>query len=60
MALITNIAGLAVIGSVVLGPTITLSAALILGVERRRFGIWYIASTTITFAILTDFWAAVR
>lgn len=54
-----GVAGLAVIGGVVLGPTITLAAALILGVERRRFGIWYIVSAIVTFAILTVFWAAV-
>jgi hypothetical protein len=35
-----GVTGLAVIGGVVLGPTITLAAALVLGVDRRRFGIW--------------------
>ncbi len=51
--------GLAVIGGLLLGPTITLAAALVLGVERRRFAAWYIVSTLVLFAVLTAFWSAV-
>ncbi len=54
-----GVAGLAVIGSVLLGPTITLAAALVLGVERRRFAVWFIVSTVVSFAVLTVFWSAV-
>ncbi len=51
--------GLAVIGGLVMGPTVTLAAALVLGVDRTRFGIWFSASTVVGFALLTVFWAAV-
>lgn len=51
--------GLALLGGIVLGPTITLAAALVLGVDRRRFLLWYVVGTVGGFAILTGFWAAV-
>lgn len=54
-----GVAGLAVIGGLVLGPTITLAAALILGVDRKRFWVWYAVSTVVGFAVLTVFWSAV-
>ena len=51
--------GLALVGGLVLGPTITLAAALVLGVDRKRFGLWYTLSVIGGFAALTAFWAAV-
>lgn len=54
-----GVAGLAVIGSTILGPTITLLAALIFGVDRRRFLFWYIGATIIGFALMTLFWRVV-
>lgn len=51
--------GLAVVGSTVLGPSLTLLAALVLGVDRRRFAIWYVVATVIGFALLTAFWVLV-
>jgi len=51
--------GLAIIGGTVLGPTVTLSAALIMGVDRRRFAFWYYLSTIVGFALLTVFWVLV-
>lgn len=54
-----GIVGLATVGSVVLGPTLTILAALVFGVERKRFLSWYVASTLVGFALLTAFWVAV-
>ena len=54
-----GVVGLAVIGSTLLGPTITLLAALIFGVDRRRFLIWYAGATIVGFALMTLFWVAV-
>ena len=51
-----GVPGLAGIGSVVLGPTITLLAALTLGVDLKKFGLWYGAATIVIFAVLTLFW----
>ena len=51
--------GFAIVGGTILGPTVTLASALILGLDRRRFGAWYIAGTIGGFALLTLFWAAV-
>lgn len=51
--------GLAVVGGLVLGPTLTLLAALVMTVEIKRFATWYAASTVIGFGLLTIFWAAV-
>ena len=51
--------GLAIVGGLVLGPTITLLAALVLPVDIKRFAMWYAGSTIIGFGLLTAFWAAV-
>lgn len=51
--------GFAIVGGTILGPTVTLASALILGLDRRRFGMWYIIGTIGGFALLTLFWAAV-
>ena len=51
--------GLAIVGGLILGPTITLLAALVLPVDVKRFAGWYVASTIIGFGLLTAFWAAV-
>ena len=54
-----GVIGLATIGGTLLGPAITLAAALLLRVDRRRFTIWYVLSTLIGFALLTAFWVLV-
>ena len=54
-----GIIGLALVGSTLLGPSITLAAALILGVDRNRFLFWYVVSTVVGFALLTLFWVLV-
>lgn len=54
-----GVPGLAVVGSVVLGPTLTLISALLLGVDRRRFAWWYAASTVVSFAMFTALWQMV-
>ena len=51
--------GLALFGSILLGPTITLLAALILGLDRKRFAVWWLISTVVGFAGVTIFWVAV-
>lgn len=51
--------GLAVVGGVVLGPSVTLAAALLLDVPRRSFSIWYVASTIVGFGLLTVLWQLV-
>ena len=53
-----GIPGLAM-GSVVLGPMLSLAAALVLGVDRGRFAMWYALSTIVGFGLLTVFWALV-
>ena len=42
-----GVLGLAVVGGLVLGPTITLATALILGVDRKPFGPWYVMWTVV-------------
>jgi hypothetical protein len=54
-----GVVGLATIGGLVLGPTLTLGAALLLGVDLGRFAIWYSISTVVGFALLTVLWSAV-
>lgn len=49
-------AGLAVVGGLVLGPTMTLMAALVFDVPRARFAAWYAASVVLGFALLVLFW----
>lgn len=51
--------GLATIGATVLGPTATVLAAVVLGVERRRFFAWYTAGTIVGYALLLWLWTAV-
>ena len=48
--------GLAILGGVLLGPFVTLAAALVLDVSRRRFAAWYVAATVAAFALITLFW----
>jgi hypothetical protein len=54
-----GVVGLATIGGLVLGPTLTLGAALLLGVDLGRFAIWYSISTVVGFALLTVLWSGV-
>ncbi len=54
-----GVVGLATIGGLVLGPTLTLGAALLLGVDLRRFAIWYALATVVGFALITVFWSVV-
>ena len=51
-----GVPGLAILGSIFLGPSLTLAAALVLDVPRRRFAAWYVAGTVAGFALLTLFW----
>ncbi len=51
--------GLAMVGSTVLGPTLSLVSALLLGVDRRRFAWWYSAATVASFAVFTALWSAI-
>jgi len=51
--------GLAVVGGLVLGPTVTLLAALVLPVDVKNFTGWYVASTIVGFGLFTAFWASV-
>ena len=51
-----GVPGLAVLGGVLLGPSVTLAAALVLDVPRRRFAAWYAAGTVAGFALLTVLW----
>lgn len=53
-----GVPGLAIIGGTLLGPTVTLLAAVVLGVDRRRFARWYSAATVVGFALFTLFWSA--
>lgn len=54
-----GVVGLATGGLLVLGPTITMLAVLVLGVDGRRFLIWSSVSTIVMFAALTAFWSTV-
>ena len=51
-----GVPGLAILGGVLLGPFVTLAAALVLDVPRRRLAAWYAAGTVVGFAILTLLW----
>lgn len=53
-----GVPGLALVGSALLGPTLTLMAALVLGVDRRRFAVWYTVATLVAFAVFTLLWSA--
>lgn len=50
-----GVPGLA-LGSIVVGPSLTLAAVLVLGVDRPRFLRWYIPITVVGFAVATAFW----
>lgn len=50
-----GVPGLAV-SSVVLGPTLSLAAVLLLGVDRRRYFLWNIGVAIVGFGIATAFW----
>lgn len=54
-----GVPGLAVVGGVVLGPTITVLAALILDVDRDQFTLLYLGSTAFVFALATALWSFV-
>jgi membrane protein YqaA with SNARE-associated domain len=54
-----GVPGLALAGGLLLGPTITLTTALVLDVPRRRFGLWYGVGTVLGFGVLTALWAQV-
>ena len=54
-----GIVGLATVAPLLVGPTIALIAALVFGVDKAQYARWYIAATTIGFAVLTAFWALV-
>lgn len=47
------------IGVVVRGPTVTVLAVLLVGVERGTFVVWAALRTFVFFVGLTIFWAAV-
>jgi len=53
-----GVGGLAVVGTVVLGPTITTVAAIALGVDRLRFAVWAIVATLGVSTVLTLAWDA--
>ena len=44
------------LSSIVIGPSLTLAAVLLLGVDRRRFFVWYGALTVVGFAVAVAFW----
>lgn len=54
-----GVPGLAWVGGLVLGPTLTLLAAAVLGADMRRFRFWWVVSAVVGFALLTVFWVAV-
>ena len=51
-----GVPGLAILGGILLGPAVTLTAALALHVPRLRFAAWYVAVTVTGFAVLTLLW----
>lgn len=50
--------GLAVVGTVVLGPTVTTLTAVALGIDRRRFLLWAVGATVVLNAGLAIAWSA--
>lgn len=54
-----GVVGLATIAPMVVGPMITLTAALVFGVPRMQFARWYAAGTAVGFGLLTVFWVLV-
>ena len=53
-----GVPGLAV-GSILIGPSLSLLAALVFGVDRRIFFAWFAAATVVGYALLTVFWTLV-
>lgn len=51
-----GVPGLA-LSSVVFGPSLTLAAVLALGIDRKRFLVWFSVVTVAAYAIATAFWA---
>ncbi len=51
-----GVPGLAILGGILLGPAVTLAAALVLHVPRLQFAAWYVAATVVGFAVLTLLW----
>ena len=43
--------------SVVFGPSLTLAAVLALGIDRKRFFVWFAVVTVVAYALATAFWA---
>ncbi|MFW2382906.1 MAG: small multi-drug export protein [Acidimicrobiales bacterium] len=54
-----GVPGLAIVGGLILGPTITVLAALFFQVDRNRFTVYYLGSTAVVFALVTVFWSLV-
>lgn len=54
-----GVPGLAIVGSTVLGPTITLVAALVFSVDKNKFRVWYLVSSVVGLGVLVLFWSAV-
>jgi uncharacterized membrane protein len=53
-----GVRGLAFVGTIVLGPVMTTTAAVALDVDRRRFTLWAVAATVSLSTVLTLFWDA--
>lgn len=47
------------LGSIIIGPSMTLVGVLLLGIDRAKFLRWYIPLTIVGFGAATAFWAAV-
>lgn len=54
-----GVVGLALMGTVLLGPTVTTLAAVTLGLDRRRFLLWAVGSTVVLNAALALVWSAI-
>lgn len=42
--------------SVVFGPSLTLAAVLALGIDRKRFFVWFAVVTVVAYGLATVFW----
>ena len=47
------------LASIVFGPGLTLAGVLVLGVDRRRFFLWYAPITIVGYALSTAFWSLI-